>query len=243
VNFRDLGGVRLAGGGVIPAGLLYRSDAPYAGDAVPDAVAAWPPATVIDLRSSGESPAGYQWPAGVTVHHVPLIPEAAVVSKAGKAADGLPRSLDALYRLLVDRVPGRLASLFAIAANAEAPVLVHCAAGKDRTGIAVAALLLAGGAEPADIVADYTATAQNMPALLDRLRVLGQRLPADIDPASELLASPAAAISAVTEHLAGWPGGPRAWARAHGASAADLRRWQQRLAGAAEAGITAENPA
>jgi protein-tyrosine phosphatase len=237
VNLRDLGGTRLAGGGAVPAGILYRGDAPYPGDTAPDVVAAWPPGTVIDLRSSGESRAGYRWPDGVTVHHIPLLPEAAVVSEVGDAqaaAGRLPRSLDALYRLLVDKVPDRLASLLAIAANAAPPVLVHCTAGKDRTGVAVAVLMLAGGAEPADIVADYTVTAQNMAALLDRLRAFGLRLPPGIDPASEQLSSPAAAISAVIERLAGWPGGPGAWAQAHGAPAEDLRRWRQRLAGTTE---------
>jgi AcrR family transcriptional regulator len=76
---------RLAGGGAVPAEILYRSDAPHPGDAAPDGVAAWPPGTVIDLRSPGESRAGYQWPDGMTVHHVPLLPEAAVVSEVEDA--------------------------------------------------------------------------------------------------------------------------------------------------------------
>jgi hypothetical protein len=50
VNLRDVAGVRLAGGGTVPAGVLYRSDAPYPGDAAPQTVPVWPPATVIDLR-------------------------------------------------------------------------------------------------------------------------------------------------------------------------------------------------
>jgi protein-tyrosine phosphatase len=233
VNLRDLGGLRLTGGGTVAAGLLYRSDAPYPGDADPGTVPAWPPATVIDLRSRGEDRVGFEWPAGVTVHHVPLLPEAAVVSSArDDAARRLPRSLAALYRRLLEMVPDRLASLVGIVAGADPPVLVHCTAGKDRTGLAVAVLLLAGGAEPADVVTDYTATAPNMAALLDRLRALGRPVPLNIDPSSELLDAPATAIGAVTGYLAAWPGGPRAWVREHGASAADLTRWRQRLAGA-----------
>jgi protein-tyrosine phosphatase len=233
VNLRDLAGLRLTGGGAVPPGLLYRSDAPYPGDAAPETVPVWPPGTVIDLRSPGEAEpeASYQWPDGVTVHQAPMFPEAAVVRATQEAAAApLPRSLEEIYRRLVDSVPDRLAALLAIVAGATAPVLVHCTAGKDRTGIAVAVLLLAGGAEPDDVIADYIVTGPNMPALIERQLALGPPLPREINPASELLAAPATAITVVTEHLTGWPGGPQAWALAHGASAADLRRWRERLA-------------
>jgi protein tyrosine/serine phosphatase len=231
VNLRDLAGVRLADGGAVPGGLLYRSDAPYPGDADPDEVPVWPPGTVIDLRSAGEEGAeGFRWSDGVRVHQVPLLPEAAVVSSAG-AKQRLERNLDGLYRRMLEVVPDRLASLVGIVADAEAPVLVHCTAGKDRTGIAVAVLLLAGGAEPAEVISDYTVTAGNLGALLGRLRALGRRLPVKIDPSSDLLTAPPAAIEMVTGYLTGWPGGPQGWVREHGASAADLTRWRERLSG------------
>lgn len=236
MNLRDLGGTRLTGGGTFPAGILYRSDAPYPGDTAPGNVPVWPPATVIDLRSPGEAEAGFAWPDGVVVHQAPMFPEAAVVTATQQAAAGvreIPRSLEEIYRRLIESVPDRLAALLAIAASAAAPVLVHCTAGKDRTGIAVAMLLLAGGVEVDDIVADYTATAANMPAVIERQRALGPALPPEISASSELLGAPAAAISVVTEHLTGWPGGPGEWAQAHGASATDLRRWRERLSGAA----------
>jgi hypothetical protein len=111
---------------------------------------------------------------------------------------------------------------------------VHCTAGKDRTGVAVAALLLVGGAEPADVVADYTASAPNMTALLERLTALGRSLAAGIDASSELLGAPAEAINVVVDRLTGWPGGPQAWAEAYGASAGSIRRWQERLAARAD---------
>jgi protein-tyrosine phosphatase len=231
-NLRDLAGLRLAGGGTVPAGVLYRSDAPYPGDAVPETVSVWPPATVIDLRSTGEAAARYCWPAGVIVHHVPLMRQAAVVGAADSGRPGrpLPSSLEVVYRRLLDMIPHRLASLLGPAANSDGPVLVHCTAGKDRTGVAVAVLLLVGGAEPADVVADYTASAPNMTALLERLNALGRSLPADIDASSELLAAPAEAINVVVDRLTGWPGGPQAWAEAYGASAGSILRWQERLA-------------
>ena len=231
-NLRDLAGLRLTAGGTVPAGVLYRSDAPYPGDAVPETVPKWPPATVVDLRSTGETAARYCWPAGVTLHHVPLMRQAAVVGAddgASRPVRPLP-SLEVAYRRMLEMVPHRLASLPGLATNSDGPVLVHCAAGKDRTGVAVAVLLLVGGAEPADVIADYTASAPNMTALLERLSALGRSLPADIDAKSELLGAPAKAINVVVDRLTGWPGGPQAWAQEHGTSAESIRLWQERLA-------------
>ncbi len=154
----------------------------------------WPPATVIDLRSTGEAAARYCWPAAVTVHHVPLMRQAAVVGAADSAARparSLPPNLEVVYRRLLDMIPHRLTSLLGLATNSDGPVLVHCTAGKDRTGVAVAVLLLVGGAEPADVVADYAASGPNMTGLLERLTALGRSLPADIDASSELLGAPA----------------------------------------------------
>jgi hypothetical protein len=200
---------------------------------VTDSVPVWPPATVIDLRSPGEGAPGYAWPGGVSVHHIPLTSRAAVVTDSGQdAARALPRelpsSVEALYLQMLEAVPHLLASCVAVAAGSPSPVLVHCTAGKDRTGMTIAVLLLVGGVEPEAVVADYTATAPNMSALLHRLQGLGRQLRIDAD--SELLRTPAKAITTVIEKLTGWPGGPQAWAQFHGSLPADMRRWQNRLA-------------
>lgn len=232
-NLRDLAGLRLTGGGTIPAGILYRGDAPYPGDAVPQSVPVWPPATVIDLRSAGETPAGHSWPDGTILHNIPLMAEANVIGATAdpRWAAALPATLELLYQHMLEIVPQRLASLFALAADSRGPVLVHCTAGKDRTGIAIAVLLLVGGTEPADIIADYTASAANMVVLIHRLKALGRSLPADMDITSARLRAPAAAIGVVVGRLSEWPGGPQEWAQANGASAKDVRRWRKHLAG------------
>jgi protein-tyrosine phosphatase len=224
----------LIGGGVTRAGVLYRSDALYPGDLPPLAAPTWPPALVIDLRSPGETAAGgYSWPGGVSVRQVPLMRRAAVVTGRRDSGSGprRPVRLEALYLAMLQAVPEKLASLVSLAADAEGPVLVHCAAGKDRTGVAVAVLLAAAGVEPGSVIADYTATAPRIPALLSRLQVLGRRLPADADANPELLGAPVEAITAVADRLTSWPGGPQAWLVAHGASPDDAARWRDRLAG------------
>ena len=54
-------------------------------------------------------------------------------------------------------------------ACARGAVLVHCAAGKDRTGVVVALALDAAGVDRATIVADYLATAERIDAIIARL--------------------------------------------------------------------------
>jgi protein-tyrosine phosphatase len=235
-NFRDLGGLPLTRGGVTRAGLLYRSDALYPGDIAPLEAPLWPPAMVIDLRSPSETAAGgYSWPAGVSVAQLPLMRRAAVVTGRRDRGNGpelrRPVRLEAMYLAMLQAVPDKLASLVGVAADATGPVLVHCAAGKDRTGVAIAVLLMAAGVEPASVIADYTATAPRIPALLSRLQVLGRRLPADADAHPELLGTPVEAITAIAERLTSWPGGPQGWLAAHGGSPGDAVRWRERLAG------------
>src|SRR5262249_36129077 len=62
-------------------------------------------------------------------------------------------------------VTGALRSI----ATSEGAAIVHCAAGKDRTGVIVALALTAAGVEPEAIVADYMATTDRMDAIIDRL--------------------------------------------------------------------------
>jgi protein-tyrosine phosphatase len=48
--------------------------------------------------------------------------------------------------------------------------IVHCAAGRDRTGVVVALALTAAGVRPEAVIADYTATGDRAEAILDRIR-------------------------------------------------------------------------
>ncbi|HEY9292947.1 MAG TPA: tyrosine-protein phosphatase [Microlunatus sp.] len=69
---------------------------------------------------------------------------------------------------LVDRPDSVLASLRAIA-GASGAALVHCAAGKDRTGTIVALSLRLVGAEPQAVIDDYAASSERIEQILDKL--------------------------------------------------------------------------
>ena len=83
---------------------------------------------------------------------------------------GGPQVVAELYRsYLTDRPDSVVAALLATARQASGATLVHCAAGKDRTGVVVALALSVAGVDREAIVEDYAATAEVLPALVARL--------------------------------------------------------------------------
>jgi protein-tyrosine phosphatase len=225
VNLRDLGGLPLEDGGRTAAGVLLRSDAPYPGDLPPTGVTPWPPAVVLDLRSEAEvrhRPS--VWPAGTDWFNVPL--HDAAVPRARPADDV---DFSQVYLAIVDEVPHRIAGLLHHVAEATGPVLIHCTAGKDRTGIVVAALLLAGGVRPRAVLADYRATERSLGALRRRWVEHGIVSPSGKEVPEAWLRAPEESMAPVVERITGWPGGARGWWLEHGAAARHLDQWNARL--------------
>jgi hypothetical protein len=225
-NLRDVGRLPVTGGGTTRTGVLYRSDAPYAGDVLESQLDPWP-RLVIDLRSSWEVSAlekgGYGWSDVTTLRPVPLFDEAAPSVHRGP--------LEALYLRMIEDSAFQIAALVDMLMNAPEPAMIHCAAGKDRTGVAVAILLIAAGVEPHAVVADYQRTAANMQDVLDRIRSAGRDVPAYTDLPSDILATPARAIQVVIDAVQSWRGNVVGWLVDHGANGEDVARWQLRLTG------------
>ncbi len=138
-------------------GRLYRGAAHTL--VAPDAAGALAAAgvrTVVDLRNAGEG-VRYELPGTVAVHVCPVEdPADADFARAFGPHLGSPRH----YPEVVRRWPDRLAAAVATVARApEGGVLVHCAAGRDRTGQVVAVLLTLAGVG-AEAVADQDAEAR-----------------------------------------------------------------------------------
>ncbi|OGO55234.1 MAG: hypothetical protein A2V85_09685 [Chloroflexi bacterium RBG_16_72_14] len=174
-NLRDVGGRPVRGGGRVRPGLLYRSTDLSRVDA--DALAMLAGLgirTVYDLRTSPEReahpdrlPDGARLvvadvlagapPEGSPFHLQSRMRDVAAIS-AVLADGGAERFFEERYREFVELDSacegyGRMFRDLALAASR--PGLVHCATGKDRTGWAVAALLLLLGVPEDAILAEY----------------------------------------------------------------------------------------
>ena len=162
-NLRDLGGLKTENGQILLPQRLYRSALPLASDLVDEQVA-WPPDTVIDLRSEIEMIGHHPLTGSArNIHNISLLAELAPDQER-------PDSLPELYAMLLDSVPDRLGQVVGLVAESDGSTLIHCAAGKDRTGIAVALVLRLLGVPREIIIEDYLASNENYDAIARRLK-------------------------------------------------------------------------
>ena len=226
-NFRDLGGLPTVDGGRVGDGHIYRSDTldhltQADVDVLCDGLGV---CNVIDLRAgiegAGEPPA---WVGGRPVRFASL-PLSDEFDDWGVLDDEGRRTLLARKYQSYLAAAGHnvVAALRIIAENAGGrPTVVHCAVGKDRTGVVVAILLGLLGVEREAIVADYAETAHNMERMLERLKanpIYAERVrtnPLEVyrsDPHTMELF-----LTAIGERF----GGVEAWALANGLTAAEI---------------------
>ncbi len=230
VNLRDLGGLPTQDGRRTRPGVLYRSDAPRHGDRLPVFDREWPPRTVVDLRSPVERD-GSPHPLESAVTDVRVIPLLGDVDPAHPTSEivvALAGGLSTMYRAIVERTGSRVVEILHLAAHAPGPLLVHCAAGKDRTGLVVAVLLRAVGVEPDAILADYAATAANMAEVLRRLGN-NPLLPGAGMGAPDLTTTSISAVEQVLAVIDDHPGGLSGWFAANGAHPDAVPTWRARL--------------
>ncbi len=183
-NLREVGGLPTNDGGRVRTGLLFRStDLSHLDDAGAAALAGLGIRTVFDLRTARERtdrpdrlPPGSEAVVldvlrdsrGMTPADMePVLADPA--SAAAALGDGRAEQffVDA-YREFVELPSARAAyaAFFAELARPERrPALVHCTTGKDRTGWAVAALLLALGVPEELVLEEYLRSGPAMAAL------------------------------------------------------------------------------
>jgi protein-tyrosine phosphatase len=175
VNFRDVGGRPTAGGGSIRPGELFRSESPQfltKADAV-RLVDSAGLRLVLDLRFADEAAAAGRGPladTGVRYLNIPIVGAGGDDIAFAIPLDGDGNLLTRYYISFVQRNPQAFVDVCRALASSEGlPALLHCAAGKDRTGAVVAVLLSALGVPDDAVVADYARTTTAMPAVLRRL--------------------------------------------------------------------------
>ena len=169
-NVRDYGNYAAADGARVKSGLLWRSA--QHGDATDQDLAdmhALGIRTVIDLRGPSEREANPCRRHPEFAAQVFAYPEeTAGLALHTEAADGVITAAEARSAMvrLYEGIPFRenlvpmIRCYFEVLRRAEGPSLVHCVAGKDRTGFAVALAQHVLGVSHDDILADYVLTNQ-----------------------------------------------------------------------------------
>ncbi|WP_345470951.1 tyrosine-protein phosphatase [Glutamicibacter ectropisis] len=188
VNFRDLGGITTAHGTIRP-GVLFRSESVSDLSATGrQDLASGSIRTVIDLRSEAEV---QRAPGLATDSLTPRLVALPLLDGAMPTSVTQLPTLETIYQQLVTESGAAFARAAGTVADAEGGVLIHCTAGKDRTGLAVALTLLAVGADLDQVRADYIVSSQHLAGawaerMLAGARAHGVEIP-DTEAARELI--------------------------------------------------------
>lgn len=170
-NVRDLGGLPTTDGYEIRWGAVVRSEAPHLLTA--DGWSALHDhgiRTIVDLRNDVEiKPDVVPRPASLPIVRQPL--DAAEDAEFwDRWATGGQFGTPLYYRPFLDRFPHRIAGVLSAIAHARpGGVLVHCAVGRDRTGLVTLVLLALLGVAPEDIAADYVLSTHRLALMFARL--------------------------------------------------------------------------
>jgi protein-tyrosine phosphatase len=164
LNFRDLGGLPAEGGRHVRFGALYRSEGPASFAATHrQELAVLGFKLICDLRSDVERTAApNDWIGATRLLNLDITNDLRTETNEGWVAlandpseAGARAAMKLNYRAMPGALQPHLPMLIGALADGELPALLHCTAGKDRTGVLVAILLQMLGVKHEAIVADY----------------------------------------------------------------------------------------
>ena len=196
--------------------------------------------TVIDLRSESEvngspgpafsrfqssspasSPSKSQDGKRPAYLHLPLIDDA--TSPLLEEAATMPGR----YVLMVERRQAAFGAIFNGIASAEGPVLFHCFAGKDRTGLVAAMMLSLAGVGPRAIGDDYAATDLQLASRYEEW--LARAAPEQVETMRSELRCPPEWVLSTLDHVEQKWGGVDAYLEAAGLPSSTITRLKQKL--------------
>jgi protein-tyrosine phosphatase len=169
-NLRDLGGHAVAAGGRTRRGRIFRSGTLWFATAADCTVlAGFGFDTVIDLRLPQEELAEEDWLCELLdtrQYHLPIRVEDDPSPIALLHAGGADH-----YVRLLERNSGQYVRALEIISEPDNhPILFHCAAGHDRTGVLAALVLACLGVDEAGVVSDYVESDPHLPAIVASYR-------------------------------------------------------------------------
>lgn len=156
VNVRDLGGLPLEDGGETRFGVCVRADTirvltPAGWDALAD----YGVRLAVDLRADFEVAEDAPEGVPIEVEHFPLNGDELEAVREW-------RTMGDAYRALLGRFGREFAAAITTVARADAPVVVHCLGGRDRTGLTCGMMLRLAGVPLAEIAADHALSDANL---------------------------------------------------------------------------------
>jgi len=233
-NVRDLGGVPVEGGWTARGVVLRGETVVHLTEAGARRLHELRVRHVLDLREPEERAVDGDGVLGPAYQRSDVLHETVPLAMSDIAADPVGRERDELaladrYTRYLDNGAFRLADALARTAWSTSALYVHCAVGKDRTGVVSALLLSLAGASDDAIVADHLLTAERLRPVIERL---GRR------PAYAHLAEPdwdAQQPSSDVMHLflegLRARGGARRWLLDHGVDSETVHLLRARLRG------------
>ena len=170
-NARDLGGYRTADGRRVRRGMVYRSgDLSRATDTDLERLQALDVQLIVDLRHDGEADeAPDRLPFGAAYLRLPFNENSSKIRQIAEVIVNLRRMDEVMLQIYSDLVfetgAAKLGHLLRMLATDDQalPALIHCSAGKDRTGLTAAVLLSVLGVPDAVIDADYALSNRSYP--------------------------------------------------------------------------------
>lgn len=153
-NFRDLGGLRLKSGGTTRHGVFARSN--IIQEITPqetESLKAQGYRNIIDLRTPAE-----------LEKYPHILENDPSFNYINAKCDNWWRDPfyspeeAAMYYMMLTLLHDNIRNILTLLADSEGGTIFNCHAGKDRTGVTAALLLLAAGVEDSEIIADYTKT-------------------------------------------------------------------------------------
>lgn len=227
-NFRELSGYPLQGGGHIREGMVFRSGAL---ELMSDEDYAWlrdviGVKTILDLRHADElamRPGSHQLHEQVVSHSIfpeTVRQEDLIAELNGLYGAGIsPRR----YLHYLDIGGDRLAQAFQLFADAaNYPFLVHCTAGKDRTGVLLGMLMDVLGANDEDIAHEYGLSEAAIDRLIAYLKSSGRQIEGTEEDLRARLATPPDKMADFIVLMREKWGSSEAFFERHGVSAAEI---------------------
>ena len=236
INFRDIGGYRTRDGRTVAWRRVFRSAElrHLSGNDLARLKGEISLASVLDLRNSYEvehQGLGLLGGAGFRYYNVPFISGDGGPEKKVPSYEGF-NSMGEFYVYLIRQTGFNrqvITALEIVADPGNHPLVFHCAAGKDRTGILAAVILGALGVADADIQQDYCLSAIHMEMVRNRLKN-APKLSADVPELPDFAwEATAESMALLLTALRREYGTIKDYVSAHGAASALLKRLRTAL--------------